>query len=790
MRLYPRRPHNSSSYYRLWLLFLLFLSGCTSLVVKQFDTEYGVPSTQNRMVDISTSDGEFYFHQIKPILENRCVVCHGCYDAPCQLKLSSPEGIDRGLTSQKIYATRLSAMEPTRLFEDAQSTGEWRKKGFNSVLNERHQNQQVNLQLGLLYKVLDLKRNNPLVDTDVLADDYDFSINRIEICPTIETYDEFSVNHPDWGMPFGLPALTDSEFIKIEKWLANGALMASQPKLKPQIQKEIESWEIFLNQDSNKHRLMSRYIYEHLFLAHLYFDNEKQGDFFTLVRSKTPPGKDVERISTRLPYGDPGIERIYYRLIREKATILDKTHLPYLINKARMERWQELFIDVDYDVPVLPHYQMENGSNPFIIYQDIPVRTRYQFLLDDAQVFLMGFIKGPVCRGEIALDVIDDRFWVFFADPDAANGVLSDNFLAAESEYLRLPNKEKGGGSLLSWNKYAELQANYFQDRVIALENNNVSLDMKTVWNGDGNNPNSALTIFRHFDNATVVQGMVGEQPKTAWFIDYALFERIHYLLVAGFDPFGSVSHKLTTRLYMDFLRMEGELNFTEFLPPENRMDELYFWYRGAEDEIYDYLEKIHGYRKFPTNIQYVSNNYKSELFQKLQKHLSNSLSYKYSVQKQNPGISKAEQPIARLGNISGKPVSILPEVIVIRLIDLNAKEHFYTLIHNRGYANVTSLFNEDKNRLPDEDTLTLVPGFVGSYPNVFWDVDTRELDDLIRRVETLSSESDYHELLDFYGVRRTSEKFWDLSDRAHAVFKQTEPIESGLLDYNRLENR
>jgi len=89
-------PKGLTLYYRL--LFLLFLTGCTAVAVQQFDSEYGLAQTQNRIVDISTADGEFYYHQIKPILENRCVVCHGCYDAPCQLKLSSPEGIDRGLT--------------------------------------------------------------------------------------------------------------------------------------------------------------------------------------------------------------------------------------------------------------------------------------------------------------------------------------------------------------------------------------------------------------------------------------------------------------------------------------------------------------------------------------------------------------------------------------------------------------------------------------------------------------------------------------------------------------------
>ena len=39
-------------------------------------------------------------------------------------------------------------------------------------------------------------------------------------------------------------------------------------------------------------------------------------------------------------------------------------------------------------------------------------------MLDDAHFFIAGFMKGPVCRGSIALSVIDDHFWVVFSDPD------------------------------------------------------------------------------------------------------------------------------------------------------------------------------------------------------------------------------------------------------------------------------------------------------------------------------------------------------------------------------------
>ena len=51
--------------------------------------------------------------------------------------------------------------------------------------------------------------------------------------------------------------------------------------------------------------------------------------------------------------------------------------------------------------------------------------------------------------------------------------------------------------------------------------------------------------MFRHENSASVVKGFVGQQPKTAWVIDYSLLERIHYLLVAGFE--GAMSSRRPT---------------------------------------------------------------------------------------------------------------------------------------------------------------------------------------------------------------------------------------------------
>ena len=90
------------------------------------------------------------------------------------------------------------------------------------------------------------------------------------------------------------------------------------------------------------------------------------------------------------------------------------------------------------------------------------------------------------------------------------------------------------------------------------------------------------LTIYRHFDSASVHKGARGGLPRTAWVIDYSQLERIYYALVAGFDVFGNLSHQVNVRRYMDYLRIEGELNFLAFLPKEDRVPILQSWYIGA----------------------------------------------------------------------------------------------------------------------------------------------------------------------------------------------------------------
>lgn len=92
---------------------------------------------------------------IKPILDKRCVVCHSCYNSPCQLKLSSFEGLIRGATKEEIYENRIKPANPSRLFIDASNKKEWEELGFYSVL-KNYKNTNIMKEL-LVQKQKNLK---------------------------------------------------------------------------------------------------------------------------------------------------------------------------------------------------------------------------------------------------------------------------------------------------------------------------------------------------------------------------------------------------------------------------------------------------------------------------------------------------------------------------------------------------------------------------------------------------------------------------------------------------------
>ncbi|EHU9472105.1 fatty acid cis/trans isomerase [Vibrio vulnificus] len=780
----------------LILAVVTLFAGCATYAGLNYDQLFGEAEVRDRTEHIQSAQSAFFMHDVKPIIENRCVVCHACYDAPCQLKLSSVEGIDRGASKTLVYqGTRLTATAPTRLFEDAQTTQEWRDAGFHPVLNERAQTGVANIDAGLIARLLQQKERHPLPQQDQL-EGFDFSIDREQTCPTIEEFDQYERTNPSWGMPFGMPNLSAKEHQTLMAWLENGAIMNDHIPLTREQAAEITRYEQMFNKSSRKNQLAARYIYEHLFLSHLYF-SELEGEprFFTMVRSSTPPGEPVQRIVTRRPYDDPGVERVYYRIIPEQGTIVDKTHMPFALNSQRMKDWKAWFIDADYVVEQLPSYDPEIAANPMSAFIDLPVKARFKFMLDNAQNTIMAYIKGPVCRGQLALNVINDRFWVFFLDPDKADIPEVNEFYRSQADNLKLPGElESNTLPVTNWVKYSTQQARYLEAKSEFINHwfkNGTHLTTDIIWDGNGNgtNPNAALTVFRHFDSASVVQGLVGEKPKTAWVLDYALLERIHYLLVAGFDVYGNFGHQLITRMFMDFLRLEGESNFIALLPADMRHQEQSSWYQQQNRQLSDFLQRNVVPFSQPTSVVYKTDDPKSELFDILRRQVSPILNARYEIV--DTGMSvKNEALLKSLNLVKGEKLLPIPQITMLMVKADSGKEQLYTLLHNNAHLNISSLFNEEKNRDPANDSLTIVRGVVGSYPAAFFSLNENQVAEFVQIITAMESEQDYVKLLDKFAIRRSSTNFWSFSDKVHTWYRNDQPIEFGLLDYNRFENR
>jgi len=141
---------------------------------------------------------------------------------------------------------------------------------------------------------------------------------------------------------------------------------------------------------------------------------------------------------------------------------------------------------------------------------------------------------------------------------------------------------------------------------------------------------------------------------------------------------------------------------------------------------------------------------------------------------------------LARLDQVRGVAASIMPQVTLIKVNG----HGLLSVLSNSAYSNLSSILNSESNRLPDEDTLTVANGVVGAYPNILLQVSEAEMPELVAKIEGLHNEADYSALLDRFGIRRTDERFWGVSDQVSADYANAEVISHGVLDYSRYENR
>jgi hypothetical protein len=791
---------------RFWsILFLILAVTGVALLDKSWHDERNKNSASLSSNETEISD--YYSQKIQPIFNNRCIGCHSCFNAPCQLNLGSYEGFERGANKANVFATRLNAASPTRLYIDAQSAGDWRR--YHDFFNVEENN--------ALLTLLSLKQAEiPRHPSDGKQGIREFQ-NKNFCARTPAEVSEYAQKFPKMGMPLGFPKIEDESYKNILQWIQagyNGPTEATQKELESVTAEEaaeISIWERFFNEPSKKQQLVSRYLYEHLFLGHLYFSQTTLADskksFFRLTRSTTPPGRPVVEIPSVRPMDDPG-SPFFYRFTKVKGTIVHKTHITFALNPQILNEWKDLFLNSNWELSEdqLPKqiWDKKIAYNPFIAFENIPAVARYQFLIKNSRYIFDTFIRGTICRGESAANFIDDQFFVFFLDPSVDPLLVDPQLYKQAQTELIMPAEGDGLKTNISFHKYKKAEQNFLALRSARVQKLYPQGPKLTdLWNGDGNiNPNAALTIFRHFDGASVHNGLLGANPRSVNVFDYAIFERVYYTFAAEYNVFGSIRHNLSTREYADVLRREGEDLFLSFFSPNDRMILRKNWYQGQ-------LATADTDLRFPYHGENISSQVKFNLKTKPEEkmnefidQIANYLGPKITtVDPINRGslISGVVQSISTSREINnellkvaahkGHWVQFLPDLSYLRVRISENEDKIFTLIHNRSHLNLAFIALDRYYNDPENDTLTILPGMYGSYPKMFFDISIQTFDTFFNQMKDLKKSENYLSWRTQFGVERTSGEFWKTYDYFNQKMREQSTIDAGILDFLRYED-
>jgi hypothetical protein len=240
----------------------------------------------------------------------------------------------------------------------------------------------------------------------------------------------------------------------------------------------------------------------------------------------------------------------------------------------------------------------------------------------------------------------------------------------------------------------------------------------------------------------------------------------------------------------MDFLRMEGELNLVLFLPVAARRPLVHSWYRGAEGEVEEFVQAKAAHFPREPDIVYRTGDPKRELYAKLEQRLAPVLDRRLDLSAEGAaGGRELQRALLRLSQARGRVLDVLPEVAVLRIEDAAGAPTFVTLFKNVARANVAHIVDKH-SALPDEHTLTVVPGVAGAYPNAFYRVAAADLDAFVAAIAEGAAARDYAAFARRFAVRRTDATIWKFSDEMQAAYLRQRPLDGGLLDLARLENR
>jgi hypothetical protein len=200
----------------------------------------------------------------------------------------------------------------------------------------------------------------------------------------------------------------------------------------------------------------------------------------------------------------------------------------------------------------------------------------------------------------------------------------------------------------------------------------------------------------------------------------------------------------------------------------------------------------------------YQSRDPQLELYQQLENHLGvlageGDYINRCAKEECKPDVSEAvlrvDRAMQKAAKMDGQIIEVLPDVAFVRVrMGGKAEDDLaYTMIRNKAYKRVSSMFSGETlgdRRDYEYDTQTVVRWLEGVYPNFFYVVDRDDIEQFVDDYNAIENRQQYEVFVARYGLRRTSEHFWDHADWFNEQYAREQPKLSGIYDLNRYQNR
>ena len=187
-----------------------------------------------------------FARDVKPVLDNRCVVCHACYDAPCQLVLSRL----RGRRARREPGAGLRLEPPGGEAADAplRRRAATRRSGARRASSPCSSRPSA---VARCSRMLALGHAHPFAEGQRLPDERPARHRPPAQCPNAPSeFDDYAHEHPQGGMPYGMAPLAPEELRVLAAFASQARRGARGPRrCRPRAQAQVARWETFLNGD-------------------------------------------------------------------------------------------------------------------------------------------------------------------------------------------------------------------------------------------------------------------------------------------------------------------------------------------------------------------------------------------------------------------------------------------------------------------------------------------------------------------------------------------------------------